>query len=154
MKVDLKERKQQHQKVKKISLTLSLIFFGLALSSALCFILLSNYKIQLLMSIIGSVMTSILVIVGIGFVIGGYLPSKHSINLILELENKEEQSLKGKIKLSSKYVTLKKGLSFLVIYVDKQEYYLFDDSVANSLVDEQEYVLHLRDNIVVEIAHE
>ena len=154
MKIDLKERKQKHQKIKKISLVLSLIFFSFALASALCFIFLSNYKIQLLMSIVGSVVTSLLVIIAIGFAVGGYLPSKRSINLILELENKEEQSLKGKIKLSSKYVTLKKGLSFLVIYVDKQEYYLFDEVFANSIADEQEYVLILRDNMVMEIAHE
>lgn len=149
MRIDLLKRKQKHLKVKKTSLVLAIVFLVLAVTSALCFILFSNYKNQLLMSIIGSISTSLLAIAAIGFFVAGYLYNKYLFNFYSQLENKEEQSLKGQIKNSEKYTTLKKGLSFLAIYINDQEYYLADEEMINSFDNEKEYRISLRGDFVV-----
>ena len=93
MRIDLLERKQKHLKVQKTSLLLAIIFLVLTVISALCFILFANYKIQVLMSILGSIVTSLLLMVSIGFFVSGYLYNKYLFNFYSQLESKEEQSL-------------------------------------------------------------
>lgn len=149
MKINLEERRQKHQKTQKISLILAIVFFVLTIASLLCFVLFSNYKIQLLMSIIGSVVTSLLLMAAIGFFIAGYLYNKHLVNFYIQLESKEEQSLKGHIKNLEKHMTLKKGLSFLVVYINNNEYYLADEEMINSFDEEKDYSVSLRGNYVV-----
>lgn len=149
MRIDLEERKQKHLKAKKLSLVLAIVCLALAVVSAVCFILFSNYKIQLLMSIVGSIVTSLLAIAVIGFFVAGYLYNKYLFNFYAQLENKEEQSLKGQIKNLEKYTTLKKGLSFLAVYINGQEYYLADEYMINSFEEEKDYQVSLRGNYVV-----
>ena len=149
MRIDLVEKKQKHLKAKRISLVLAIVCFALVVVSAVCFILFSNYKIQLLMSIVGSIVTSLLAIAAIGFFVAGYLYNKYLFNFYAQLENKEEQSLKGQIKNLEKYTTLKKGLSFLTVYINGQEYYLADEYMINSFEEEKDYQVSLRGNYVV-----
>ena len=149
MRIDLLEKKQKHLKAKKLSLVLTIIFLVLAVASAVCFILFSNYKIQLLMSIVGSIITSLLAIVAIGLFVAGYLYNKYLFNFYSQLENKEEQSLQGQIKNLEKYTTLKKGLSFLAVYINGHEYYLADEEMINSLDNGKDYRVSLRGNYVV-----
>ena len=149
MRIDLLERKQKHLKVQKTSLLLAIIFLVLTVISALCFILFANYKIQVLMSILGSIVTSLLLMVSIGFFVSGYLYNKYLCNFYTQLESKEEQSLNAQIKNLEKYTTLKKGLSFLTIYFNNQEYYLVDEEMINSFDNEKEYRISLRGNFVV-----
>ena len=149
MRIDLLEKKQKHLKAKKLSLVLTIVFLVLAVASAVCFILFSNYKIQLLMSIVGSIITSLLAIVAIGLFVAGYLYNKYLSNFYSQLENKEEQSLQGQIKNLEKYTTLKKGLSFLAVYINGQEYYLADEEMINSLDNGKDYRVSLRGNYVV-----
>lgn len=149
MRIDLLEKKQKHLKAKKLSLVLTIVFLVLAAASAVCFILFSNYKIQLLMSIVGSIITSLLAIVAIGLFVAGYLYNKYLSNFYSQLENKEEQSLQGQIKNLEKYTTLKKGLSFLAVYINGQEYYLADEEMINSLDNGKDYRVSLRGNYVV-----
>ena len=149
MKIDLEERRQKHQKQQKMSLILAIVFLTLTIASVVCFILFSNYKIQLLMSIIGSIVTSLLIMVSIGFFIAGYLYNKYLVNFYTQLEGKEEQSLNGQIKNLEKYMTLKKGLSFLVVYINNNEYYLADEEMINSFNEEKSYIVSLRGNYVV-----
>ena len=149
MRIDLLERKQKHLKVQKTSLILAIIFLVLTVISALCFILFANYKIQVLMSILGSIVTSLLLMVSIGFFVSGYLYNKYLCNFYTQLESKEEQFLNGQIKNLEKYTTLKKGLSFLTIYFNNQEYYLVDEEMINSFDNEKECRISLRGNFVV-----
>ena len=101
------------------------------------------------MSILGSIVTSLLLMVSIGFFVSGYLYNKYLVNFYTQLESKEEQSLNGQIKNLEKYTTLKKGLSFLTIYLNNQEYYLVDEEMINSFDNEKEYRISLRGNFVV-----
>lgn len=149
MKIDLEKRKQKHLKVKKFSIILTIVFLILVVISATCFIIFSTYKTQLLMSIVGSAITSILAMVSIGFFIEGYLNNKYLCNFYEQLESKEEQSFKCQIKNLDKYMTLKKGLSFLAVYIGGNEYYLVDDKMIHSFDDEKVYLVCLRGNYVV-----
>ena len=151
MRIDLQERKNRHLKNKNISMITMFIFLFLTIVSIVCFVVFSNYKIQLLMSILGSVISSILISVSIGFMVFGYFPNKRFYSFYTQLENKEEQSIKGQIKLTNKYVTLRKGLFFLVIYINEDEHYVIDEEMVNSLINGKEYKVLLRDNFVMEI---
>ena len=152
MKIDIQERKNMHQKKMKMSLIMTIIFAVLTLTSIICFIIFANYKIQLLMPIIGSIVSSIFAIVTLGFLFIGYLPNKCLLNFYSELENKEDQSLTGCFKNTNRFLTLKKGLSFLVIYVDGQEYYLVDETMLNGLKDDEKYQFVLKGNYVAGVA--
>ena len=85
----------------------------------------------------------------IGLFVAGYLYNKYLFNFYSQLENKEEQSLQGQIKNLEKYTTLKKGLSFLAVYINGQEYYLADEVMINSLDNGKDYRVSLRGNYVV-----
>ena len=152
MKIDIAERLNHHQNNKKKYLILSLVFAGLTIVSIALFIIFSNYKIQLLMSIIGSISSSLLAILAIAFYLGGYLSNKYLCVLYSQLESKEEHTIEGKYSAVNKYSTLKKGLSFLAINIDDQELYLIDDLMVNSLIDGQHYSVLLRDNFVLGIS--
>ena len=151
MKIDISERVQKHQKAKKLSLLLAGIFLGLTIVSIVCFIIFANYKIQVVMSIVGSVVSSILFIASIYFFIAGYLYNKYLLNFYKQLENKEEQSLTGRFKNGNQTQTLKKGLSFFVVYFDDQECYLSDDKMISDLSEGKDYQIKLRGNFVTEI---
>ena len=153
MKIDLEKEKSKHLKAKKISLAMMISFAVITLISITLFIVFSNYKIQLLMSLVGSVVSSIFALLAIGFLVGGYVPHKYLSDFYYQLENKEEQSLSCSIKLGDKYVTLKKGLSFLAVYIDGQEYYLADELFKQDIQEDKNYLVKLRGNYVVEIAN-
>ena len=153
MRIDLEKEKNKHLKAKKISLIMMITFFVITFISITLFIIFSNYKIQLLMSIIGSITSSIFAILAIAFLAGGYIPHKHLFNFYQQLESKEEQFINSKIELCDKHITLKKGLSFLAIYIDKQEYYLVDELLKQDIQKDEEYLIKLRGNYVVEITN-
>lgn len=151
MKIDIKERIQKHQKAKKLSLLLAGIFLGLTIIAIACFVAFANFKIQVVMSIVGSIVASVSFMTSIYFFIAGYLYNKYLLNFFLQLENKEEQSLKGKFKNANQSKTLKKGLSFFVVYFDDEECYLSDEKMISDLSEGKDYQIKLRGNFVTEI---
>ena len=151
MKIDIAEKIKKHQKAKKLSLLLAGIFLGLTIISIVCFIIFANYRIQLLMSIVGSLVSSALFIVSTYFFVGGYLLNKYLHNFYKQLDNKEEQVLTGKFKNPNQTQTLKKGLLFFVVYFGDQECYLSDEKMMPDLLEGNDYQVTLKGNFVTEI---
>ena len=139
---------KENLKQKNIYLAFSFVFLALGVISILCFIFLSNFKVQLLMSILGSIVSSILIVLFIGFLTLGYFPQKSLSSFYVDLENKEEQIVKGKISLLNKSFTLKKNLSFFVVFINEKEYLLINEKLYKSLNDGNEYEFVVLDNYI------
>ena len=149
MTISIKENILRHSKGKKVALTFVIVFACLAVISITLFIVFSNYKIQLMMSIIGSVVSSIFAVTSIGFLLISYLPHKYLFNFFKQLEVQQGQTIRGLLKKSDRHLTLKKGLSFLTIYIDDKEYYLSDEKLSQGLLDDEQYDFLLKGDYVI-----
>lgn len=154
MRIDFKKEIDKCKKRKKIALIMSVIFLVLGLVSIIFFIIFSNYKIQVLMTLLGAFISSIFVILSIGFLVISYLPNKYLLNLFNQLNSKDEITIRGLIKISNKRITLKKGLSFRLVYIKDEECYLIDEAMIQDAKEEQEYDVYLRDNYIVGLSHD
>ena len=73
--MDIKKDLNKNIKQKKLYIALIVLFGILTLLSIVLFIVFSNYKIQLIMQIVGSIVSSILMIVTLSVVFAYLLPT-------------------------------------------------------------------------------
>jgi hypothetical protein len=147
----MKNKIDNYSKKEKTYLIFSIIFLSLSVISTVCFVVFANYKIQVLMTVLGCVISSLLATLFVGFYCLGYLQNKAYLNFYKQLENKEEESIKGEITLSCKFYTLRKRLSFFIIYIKDTEFYVLDEKLYKRLKNGNNYECKVIDNYVLEI---
>jgi len=129
-----------HEKRLKKAIAVTVVYSILLIASIFLFIFLSNYKTQVLMSILGSIVSSIFAILLIYVVTCRLLFNLSYVRFFKRLINEETKTIKVEKVVEGKLVTVKKNIVLKEFVINDSSYY--------SLVDD----ISIKKNDVVEVA--
>jgi len=123
----IKNRIEQYQKKNKIYLVCIIALSCLIIASICLFIFLSNYKIEVLLSVVGSIVNSILAILLVGVIFVGFLPTRSFIKFYKTIENDDEEVV---VIEEIEYLgqrTIKKNITLERCIVNEKEYFVLNN---------------------------
>lgn len=153
--INLKEQYLLNKKKLKMHIVLSIVFAILFLTSVTLFIVLSNYKIETLMKIVGSVTSSIFVLVLISEIVGWLVPLVEKDNCLDELLSTPESKITGTISgISKSLITIRKGILAFKVTIDETELYCDNPEVIEKLIINESVTLIVRGAFIMGVEDE
>lgn len=139
-----------YQKQARKHLLIAIMLAILLITAMVLFIFFSRPQNAIKMQIIGSISASILVVILILEIYGGYLQNKYRRDWYKELLNSAETEIRGGItEIGTHKMTYRQGITFYEIVITGQVYYCYDEELYRLLKLNEKRTFILRSATIV-----